>query len=190
MGGLTETEKIRYERNILIPQIGVSGQENILKGRVLVVGAGGLGSPALLYLAGAGVGTIGIVDGDQVELSNLQRQILHSSSDIGRLKTWSARETLKRLNPDLRIELYSERFNLENGRDLVRRYDFVIEATDNFESKFLVNDVCVQEGVPYCHAGILGLFGQIMTILPGVGHVIAVCSATYLKQIRFRPQRK
>jgi len=169
MNGLTEAQKIRYERNFLIPEIGISGQEKILNGRVLVIGAGGLGSPALFYLACAGVGTIAIMDDDRVELSNLQRQILHSSSDVDRLKTWSAKEKLSLLNPEACIEVHNERFTMENGRDLVRRYDFVIEATDNFESKFLVNDICIREKVPFCHAGILGLFGQIMTVLPGKG---------------------
>ncbi len=169
MDSLTESQKIRYRRNLLVPEIGIEGQKKIINGRVLVVGAGGLGSPALFYLASAGVGTIGIVDSDRVELSNLQRQILYSTSDLDRLKTTAAGETLSRLNPDIHIELYSDRFTLENGKDIVQGYDFVIEATDNFESKFLLNDICVQERIPHCHAGILGMFGQIMTILPGKG---------------------
>ncbi len=169
MKNLTATQKIRYSRNILVPEIGMTGQQKLLKGRVLVVGAGGLGSPALFYLVCAGVGTIGIVDGDRVELSNLQRQILHTSEDLDDLKTHSAQDKLHRLNPDVSIELYNEPFTAKNGRKLVSEYDFVIEATDNFEAKFLVNDICIQSKVPFCHAGILGMFGQVMTIVPGQG---------------------
>ena len=169
MKDLTETQKIRYSRNILVPEIGMTGQQRLLKGRVLVVGAGGLGSPALFYLACAGVGTIGIVDGDRVELSNLQRQILHTSEDLDKFKTHSAQDKLKRLNPDISIKPYSEPFTEKNGHELVKGYDFVIEATDNFEAKFLVNDICIRTKVPFCHAGILGMFGQVMTIVPGQG---------------------
>jgi len=169
MKGLSEVELTRYQRNILIPELGIAGQEKIRNGRVLVVGAGGLGSPALFYLACAGVGTLGIVDGDRVELSNLQRQILHTSSDIHRPKTQSASDTLRALNPHITIVAHSRRFDSENGSELVRGYDFVIEATDNFESKFLVNDACVRNGVPYSHAGVLGLIGQAMTVVPGRG---------------------
>ena len=169
MKDLSEAQKIRYARNLLIPEIGISGQQKLLNSRVLVVGAGGLGSPALFYLACAGVGTIGIVDGDRVELSNLQRQILHSSKDLDELKTRSAKDKLKRLNPDIDIELYSVSLTQENSRDLINRYEFVIEATDNFDAKFLVNDICVRSGIPFCHAGILGMFGQMLTVIPGKG---------------------
>ena len=169
MKDLTATQKIRYSRNILVPEIGMTGQQKLLRGKVLVVGAGGLGSPALFYLACAGVGNIGIVDGDRVELSNLQRQILHTSEDLDDLKTHSAQDKLHRLNPDVYIETYNEPFTEKNGRKLVSGYDFVIEATDNFEAKFLVNDICIQSKVPFCHAGILGMFGQVMTIVPGQG---------------------
>lgn len=169
MKALNETQKIRYARNILLPEIGIVGQQKLLNSRVLVVGAGGLGSPALFYLVCAGVGTIGIVDGDRVELSNLQCQILHTSQDLGDLKTHSAKDTLHRLNPDVSIELYNEPLTQENGYELINRYDFVIEATDNFKTKFLVNDICIRFGVPFCHAGVLGMFGQMLTIVPGKG---------------------
>lgn len=169
MKDLTKTQKVRYARNILLSEIGILGQQKLLSSRVLVVGAGGLGSPALFYLACSGVGTIGIVDGDRVELSNLQRQILHDSQDLDDLKTRSAKDTLNRLNPDIGIELYSEPLTQENGSELINQYEFVIEATDNFETKFLVNDICIRSGVPFCHAGILGMFGQILTIVPGKG---------------------
>jgi molybdopterin/thiamine biosynthesis adenylyltransferase len=166
---LTETQKARYDRNIRIPEIGRSGQDRLCTSRVLVVGAGGLGSPALFYLASAGVGTIGLIDGDRVDVSNLQRQILHSTEGIGRSKVDSAMETLSRLNPDVHFEGYSVPFTCKNGDALVSRYDFVVEATDNFESKFLVNDTCIRQRVPFSHAGVLGLYGQTMTVLPGQG---------------------
>lgn len=166
MKDLNETQKIRYDRNMLIPEIGILGQQKLLSSRVLVVGAGGLGSPALFYLACAGVGSIGIVDGDRIELSNLQRQILHSLQDLGELKTQSAKDKLNRLNPDIDIELFSEPLTQDNGVELISQYEFVIEATDNFKSKFLVNDICVRLGVPFCHAGILGMSGQMLTVIP------------------------
>jgi molybdopterin/thiamine biosynthesis adenylyltransferase len=169
MKDLTAIQKIRYSRNILVPEIGIVGQKKLLKGRVLVVGAGGLGSPALFYLACAGVGTIGIADGDRVELSNLQRQILYTSEDLEDWKCHAAQDKLHRLNPEICVEPYNEPFTAKNGRDLVSGYDFVIEATDNFEAKFLVNDICIHARVPFCHAGILGMFGQVMTIVPGRG---------------------
>lgn len=169
MKNLSETQKIRYARNMLIPEMGIWGQQKLLNSRVLVVGAGGLGSPALFYLACAGVGTIGIVDGDRVELSNLQRQILHNSQDLDNLKTHSAKEKLNRLNPDIDIELYSVPLTQENSRELINQYEFVIEATDNFKTKFLVNDICVRSGIPFCHAGILGMFGQMLSVIPGKG---------------------
>lgn len=162
-------KETRYCRNILIPEIGEAGQERLLKSRVLVVGAGGLGSPALYYLACAGIGTIGIIDADRVDLSNLQRQILHTTESIGRLKVESAMESLRRINPDIRVEGYPAAFTHANGHSLVRSHDFVIEATDNFESKFLINDTCLSEGVPFCHAGLVGMYGQVMTVVPGKG---------------------
>ncbi|MGA8179130.1 MAG: HesA/MoeB/ThiF family protein [Desulfobacterales bacterium] len=169
MSVLNEIQKVRYSRNILLPEIGISGQQKLLNSRVLVVGAGGLGSPALFYLACAGVGTIGIVDPDRVALSNLQRQILHTTQDLDELKTHSAKDKLRRLNPDVAIELYSEPLTQENGVELIKPYEFVIEAADNFKTKFLVNDICVRLGVPFCHAGILGMFGQMLTVVPGKG---------------------
>ncbi len=169
MSNLTETQNTRYDRNIRIPEIGRSGQDRLRASRVLVVGTGGLGSPVLFYLASAGIGTIGIMDGDRVDLSNLQRQILHSTDDVGRLKVSSAMDTLGRLNPDVHLEGHSLPFSRENGDALVSRYDFVVEATDSFESKFLVNDACIRQRVPFSHAGVLGLYGQTMTVLPGQG---------------------
>ncbi|MCF8106891.1 MAG: HesA/MoeB/ThiF family protein [Desulfohalobiaceae bacterium] len=166
---LTPRQEERYWRNILIPEIGQSGQERISRSRVLVVGAGGLGSAALFYLASAGAGTLGILDSDRVELSNLQRQIIHGQGDIGSPKVRSAARSIAALNSEVRIEECRDWFGEANGAAIVGRYDFVVEATDNFESKFAVNDACVRQGVPFSHAGILGLTGQAMTVVPGQG---------------------
>jgi molybdopterin/thiamine biosynthesis adenylyltransferase len=157
----------RYSRHVLLAEIGAEGQQKLLDGKVLIVGAGGLGSPVALYLVAAGVGTVGIMDGDIVDLSNLQRQILHGTADVGLAKTESARETLARISPDSKIVSYNERLTAENGAAIVSEYDFVIDATDNFDSKFLIADVCAAANKPYSHAGILSFTGQAMTVLPG-----------------------
>ena len=166
---LTGLEQELYFRNIRIPEVGVEGQLKLLNSRVLIIGLGGLGSPALYYLAACGVGEIGIVDGDRVELSNLQRQILHGREDVGREKTASAEKSIARLRPDLRLIPYPCRISEANAREVIAPYDFVIEATDNFDSKFLINDACVRLGKAFSHAGILGMYGQTMTIVPGKG---------------------
>jgi adenylyltransferase/sulfurtransferase len=146
----TEEQLERYSRHILLDDVGVEGQEKLLQAKVLIVGAGGLGSPAALYLAAAGVGTIGIVDSDVVEISNLQRQIAHFSKDIHFAKVESAAEKMKAINPDI----------------TVKTYDFIIDGTDNFPTKFLVNDACVFLGIPFSHGGILRFNGQTMTVIP------------------------
>ncbi len=156
----------RYSRHIRLPEIGENGQQKLLNGNVLVVGAGGLGSPVLLYLVAAGVGTVGIIDGDVVDLSNLQRQVLHGTSDIGVAKVESARETLEKINPDSKIVTYETRLNEDNGESIISDYDFVIDATDNFTAKFLINDLCLKTNTAYSHAGILSFTGQTMTVLP------------------------
>lgn len=166
---LTDLEQELYSRNVSIPEVGEEGQLKLLRSRVLIIGLGGLGSPALYYLAACGVGEIGIVDGDRVELSNLQRQILHGWEDVGKAKTVSARRRITGLRPDLRLISYSCRISEANAQEIVAPYDFVIEATDNFASKFLINDVCVRLGKAFSHAGILGMYGQTMTIVPGKG---------------------
>ncbi|MFP5213038.1 MAG: HesA/MoeB/ThiF family protein [Acidobacteriota bacterium] len=166
---LSDLEKQIYRRNVLLPGVGEAGQLRLKRSRVLVVGAGGLGSPALYYLAASGVGEIGIVDGDRVDLSNLQRQILHGREDIGRLKTDSARDAILHVRPDVRLNVHSLRLTEENGAEIIAPYDFVVEATDNFESKFLINDLCVRLGKPFSHAGIIGFYGQAMTVVPGQG---------------------
>jgi molybdopterin/thiamine biosynthesis adenylyltransferase len=164
---LTEHHRERFRRQITIPEVGETGQIRLLQSRVLIVGLGGLGSPALYYLSACGIGEIGIVDSDRVEISNLHRQILHGEEDVGKEKTVSARESIMRLRPDIRLILYPFRITAANAPEIINRYDFVIEATDNFESKFLINDVCVELGKPFSHAGISGMYGQAMTVVPG-----------------------
>ncbi len=164
---LSEIQKERYNRNILIKEIGEAGQEKLLSSRVLVIGAGGLGSPNLFYLAAVGIGTIGIADGDNVELSNLQRQVIHDTSDIGKPKVESAKRKIQNLNPDVKINTYHERINAENITGIIKDYNFIIECTDNFQAKFLINDACVLNKKPYSHCGVLVFYGQILTYIPG-----------------------
>lgn len=167
MYDFSEEELLRYSRHILLKDVGVEGQEKIRQGRVLVVGAGGLGAPVALYLAAAGVGTIGIVDGDVVDLSNLQRQIIHFTEDIGKSKVVSAQEKIKRINPNVHVVPYPTFLRADNAMDIVKEYDFIVDGTDNFPVKFLINDVCVMEGKPFSHGGILRFEGQTFTHLPG-----------------------
>lgn len=166
---LNKEEMERYSRQILLPDIGKTGQEKLKRAKVLVIGAGGLGSPVLFYLASAGVGTIGIADGDSVTLTNLQRQIVHSVKSIGENKAVSAKRQLQSINPDVEIITYEYNLTPDNIEDIICRYDFIIDGIDNFEGKFLINDACVIHKKPFCHAGILRFEGQIMTWLPGGG---------------------
>jgi molybdopterin/thiamine biosynthesis adenylyltransferase len=163
----TESQLERYSRHILLQDVGIEGQEKIIKSRVLVIGAGGLGSPIALYLAAAGVGTIGIADFDSVDLSNLQRQIIHFTADIGKPKVLSAREKMLAINPDIRVNAVEEFLDSGNITALIRDYDFIVDGTDNFASKFLINDACVLEKKPFSHGGILRFDGQTMTVKPG-----------------------
>ncbi len=164
---LTADQQERYARHLILEGVGAQGQEKLLAGRVLVIGAGGLGSPILFYLAAAGVGRLGIADGDRVELSNLQRQIIHRTTAIGTPKVDSAATVLKGLNPDVFLDTHHLRVTADNIGALIDDYDFVIDATDNFESKFLINDACVLAGKSYSHGGILRFSGQTTTIVPG-----------------------
>lgn len=156
----------RYSRHILLQDIGVEGQEKILQGKVLVIGAGGLGAPILLYLAAAGVGTLGIIDGDVVDLSNLQRQVIHFTPDVGKPKVQSAKEKINQINPDVKVITYPEFFTSENAFDIIKDYDFVVDGTDSFPVKFLINDACVLAKKPFSHGGILRFDGQTLTHLP------------------------
>ena len=166
---LTTDQLERYSRQIILKEIGTDGQKKLLSSKVLIIGAGGLGSAVSFYLAAAGVGTIGIADPDTVSLSNLQRQILHGTDDLGTMKTDSARTSLEALNPDVRIITHDLCVDAGNIRDLISGYDFVVDATDNFTSKYLINDACVRERKPFCHAGVAGFGGQIMTYVPDLG---------------------
>ena len=163
----TDEQIERYSRHIILKEVGGKGQKKLLDGKVLIIGAGALGSPAALYLAAAGVGAIGIADADVVEISNLQRQVIHHTADIGKPKVLSAREKMEAINPDVNVITYHSWIRADNIMDIIRDYDFVIDGTDNFASKFLINDACVMAGKPFSHGGILHFIGQTMTILPG-----------------------
>ncbi len=157
----------RYARHFSLRGVGFAGQRKLRDAKVLVVGAGGLGSPALLYLAAAGVGTLGVADGDSVDLSNLQRQIAHGTPDLGKPKTRSAREKIHALNPDVAVREHPEFLTAATIAPIFAGYDFIVEGCDNFAAKFLVNDACVLLGKPFSHAGMLRFEGQTMTVLPG-----------------------
>ena len=159
----------RYSRHIILKEVGVKGQKKLLNAKVMIIGAGGLGAPVAMYLAAAGVGTIGIADADEVDLSNLQRQIIHQTKDVGVPKVESARETMEAMNPDVKVNTYHEFITSENILDIIKDYDFVIDATDNFPAKFLINDACVMAKKPFSHAGIIRFQGQLMTYVPGEG---------------------
>lgn len=163
---LTDIQREIYSRNLPLKGMGEEGQQKLFDARVLVVGAGGLGSPALLYMAAAGVGTLGIVDSDCVDYSNLQRQILHSRNGLGLFKADSAAERIKALNPDTKTILYKERLTEKNAESIFDGYDFVLDCTDNFQTKFLINDVCVGMKKPFCHGGVMKYGGQCFTYLP------------------------
>ena len=166
---LTDEQLERYSRHIILKEVGAKGQKKLLNAKVLIIGAGGLGAPAAMYLAAAGVGTIGIVDADEVDLSNLQRQIIHGTADVGKPKVQSAKETMNAMNPDVEVKTYHMFVDSTNIRELIREYDFIIDGTDNFPAKFLINDACVIEKKPFSHAGIIRFKGQLMTYVPGEG---------------------
>ena len=166
---MTDEQIERYSRHIILKEVGAKGQKKLLNAKVLIIGAGGLGAPAAMYLAAAGVGTIGIVDADEVDLSNLQRQIIHTTADIGKPKVKSAKETMNAMNPDVEVKTYHKFVDSSNIRELIREYDFIIDGTDNFPAKFLINDACVMEKKPFSHAGIIRFKGQLMTYVPGQG---------------------
>lgn len=159
----------RYSRHINLKEVGEEGQKKLLNSKVLIIGAGGLGSPVAMYLSASGVGTIGIADNDEVDLSNLQRQIIHSTADLGRAKVISAKESMENINPDITVNTYHTLVTKENIMELIENYDFIMDCSDNFETKFLINDACVIAGKPFSHAGIIRFQGQLMTYVPGKG---------------------
>ncbi len=163
----SEEQIKRYSRHIILNEIGGRGQKKLLNSKVFLVGAGGLGSPAALYLAAAGVGTLGIVDDDDVDHSNLQRQILHTTKDVGFPKALSAKATLEAINPDVEVVPYMQRLTSENIMDIIKDYDVILDGSDNFPTRYLVNDACVLMGKPLSHGSIFKFEGQATTIVPG-----------------------
>ena len=162
---LTTDQIERYSRQILVPDFGGKGQIRLGQSRVLIIGAGGLGSPSAFYLTAAGVGAVGLVDADTVELANLQRQILHATNDLGKAKVESGKQTLTQLNPDVEVITYPVRLDFDNIDALFSEYDFIVDGSDNFDTKFLVNDAAVRLKKAYSHAGIVRWQGQTMTVI-------------------------
>jgi len=167
--GLTSEQLTRYSRHILLQEVGAEGQAKLLKAKVLLVGAGGLGCPIGLYLAAAGVGTLGIIDDDLVDLTNLQRQILHRTSDVGRPKVESAKEAIARINPDVKVITYAERLTSENAIKIFENYDIIVDGSDNFPTKYLVNDAAFFTGKPFVFGGVFQFEGQASVFAPKEG---------------------
>lgn len=169
MSALTDDQIMRYSRQLILDQVGGAGQEKLLAASVLAIGAGGLGSPSLLYLAAAGVGKIGVVDADAVDMSNLQRQIAHTGEDLGKNKAASAAETMRAMNPDVEVVTHEERITSANALDIIGGYDVVLDGSDNFPTRYLINDACFILGKTLVSAAILRFHGQIQTIVPNDG---------------------
>jgi len=167
--GLSAEQQLRYSRHLLIPEVGSAGQARLLGSRVVLVGAGGLGSPAALYLAAAGVGTIGVVDFDVVELSNLQRQVIHTSDRLGQKKVESARRTINALNPDVTVVAHEEMLVADNADRIIAGYDAILDGTDTFETRYVLNDAAVAAGIPVVHASVFRFEGQLTTFVPYEG---------------------
>jgi adenylyltransferase/sulfurtransferase len=166
---LTPDQLSRYSRHLMLKEVGMEGQIRLLESKVLLIGAGGLGSPAGLYLAAAGVGTLGIIDSDKVDLTNLQRQILHGLADVGRLKTESAKEAIHRINPDVKVVTYPERLTSQNALEIFKDYDVILDGSDNFPTKYLVNDAAFFTGKPYVYGGVFQFEGQASVFFPKEG---------------------
>lgn len=166
---LTKQQQARYSRHILVPEVGEAGQIKLLESKILLIGAGGLGAPNAYYLAAAGVGTIGIIDNDVVEESNLQRQIIHTMARVGQYKADSAAKSINDLNPDVKVKVYKERLTAENIERILPEYDLIVDGTDNFETRYLVNDFAVKYRKPVVHASILSFNGQLTTLIPYEG---------------------
>jgi sulfur-carrier protein adenylyltransferase/sulfurtransferase len=169
MYNFSEEQIRRYSRHIILPEVGGLGQTKLLEAKVLLVGAGGLGSPSAFYLAAAGVGTVGIIDADVVDLSNLQRQILHTTADVGRPKIESAKEALQALNPDANVVTYHELLHSSNIFDIIHEYDVIVDGSDNFPTRYLVNDACVMANIPNVHGSIFRFEGQATVFKPPEG---------------------
>ncbi|MFL5689943.1 MAG: molybdopterin-synthase adenylyltransferase MoeB, partial [Chloroflexota bacterium] len=167
--GLSEAQRQRYSRHLLIPEVGTAGQLALLDAKVLLIGAGGLGAPAALYLAAAGVGTIGIVDFDVVDVSNLQRQVIHTTDRVGERKVDSARRTINALNPDVNVVGHEEMLTGENVERIIAGYDVILDGTDTFETRYILNDAAVAAGIPVVHASVFRFEGQLTTFVPFEG---------------------
>lgn len=166
---LSKDQEARYSRHVLLPEVGEAGQIKLLESKVLLIGAGGLGAPNAFYLAAAGVGTLGIIDNDLVEESNLQRQIIHTVARVGEYKAESAKQAINALNPDVKVVVYKERLTADNIEQILPEYDLIVDGTDNFETRYLVNDFAVKYRKPVVHASILSFNGQLTTLLPYAG---------------------
>lgn len=166
---LTQDEILRYSRHLIMPEVGVEGQEKLKAGKVLMIGTGGLGSPAALYLAAAGVGTLGLIDFDVVDFSNLQRQIIHSTSGVGKPKVESAKARLAEINPNVKVVTYNERLTKDNIMGILKNYDILLDGTDNFQTRYLVNDACVFQKKPFVYGSIFRFDGQSTVFYPGKG---------------------
>jgi sulfur-carrier protein adenylyltransferase/sulfurtransferase len=166
---LTAAQLERYSRHFMLAQVGEAGQKRMLRSRVLLIGAGGLGSPTALYLAAVGIGTLGIIDSDVVDLSNLQRQILHRTPDVGRPKVESARDTIQAMNPDVTVVPYAERLTVDNIERIIKDYDVIVDGSDNFATRYLVNDACYLAGKPNVHGSIFQFEGMVTVLAPGRG---------------------
>jgi sulfur-carrier protein adenylyltransferase/sulfurtransferase len=166
---LDASQRDRYSRHLVLPEVGEVGQTKFLDAKVLCVGAGGLGSPALMYLAAAGVGTIGIVDADHVEENNLQRQVIHGTDRVGELKAESARQTIANLNPEVKVEVHPVRLDDSNAREIMSTYDVILDGTDNFDSRYVINDVAVELRKPVIHGSIFRFEGMVSTFVPYEG---------------------
>jgi molybdopterin/thiamine biosynthesis adenylyltransferase len=169
MSGFTDEQALRYVRQVTVREVGAVGQERLLASSAVIVGAGGLGSPALLYLAAAGVGRIGVIDSDAVDLTNLQRQIAHRTADVGRNKAESAVGSARALNPSVEVTAFPERLDASNALGLLGGYDVVLDCTDNFAARYLVNDASVLLGSPLVTASVMRFYGQLMTVVPRLG---------------------
>jgi len=165
----SEAQIHRYSRQMILPGIGGKGQRKLAEAKVFILGAGGLGSPAAIYLAAAGIGTLGLADSDRVELNNLQRQILHRTEDVGFLKVESAKKTLQSLNPEVNVQVFPERIHSANIREIIKGFDLVLDGSDNFPTRFLVNDACYFEGKTLISGAILRFDGQLSTFKPHAG---------------------
>lgn len=174
---ITDAELERYARHVILPEVGEEGQAKLLRSKVLVIGAGGLGAPALLYLAAAGVGTLGVIDDDEVDITNLQRQVIHTTPRIGVNKAASAKESIAALNPEITVEIHETRLSAANAAELIGAYDLVIDGSDNFETRYLLNDACFLAGKPLVSAALLRFEGQISTYKAheGEGHPCYRC---------------